>query len=171
MHILSPWIMYAFQFPSQPLDSWLWLHSTVVYRARPLLCFVIMGSNSPPLLPVTVERKRDRCSIRLEYYSVWCWYIYYIRMHEIDGVKRVVTCCRTSTCCVRQVSVESPESSVVTWCQKSDSEAPRAGATRSFAERRKSVRANYTTATSNVATTDEQRDDRSFDGREARNSC
>ena len=80
-------------------------------------------------------------------------------------------CCRMSTCCVCQVSVESPESSVVTWCQKWDPEATRAGATRSFAERRKCVKADYTTATSNVATTDEQRDDRSFDGREAGNSC
>ena len=75
-----------------------------------------------------------------------------------------------STCCVCQVSVESPESSVVTWCQKWDSEATRARATKSFAKRRKSIRVDYTTVTSdsqNIATTDERRDDHSFDGREA----
>lgn len=46
------------------------------------------------------------------------------------------------------VSVQSPESPVVTWCQKWDLEATRAGAPRSFAQRRKSVKIDHSTVTS-----------------------
>ena len=62
--------------------------------------------------------------------------------HDVSYV-----CDRMKTC-VHEVSEQSSESSVVTWCQKWNPEATRAGVTRSFPQRRKSTRIDHTALTS-----------------------